>query len=101
MRLMKELPISKSSRVEVRSNDASADSGVYAGMPLIVGGGAETLDIPSIAVKCEMLQSRGPSRVNHTDETISIDSSAHRREDVFERNQSILCTVQPNSPPNP
>jgi hypothetical protein len=38
MRSMKELPISRSSRVGIRLKCASADSGVCAGIPLTVGG---------------------------------------------------------------
>ena len=44
MRLMNELPISRSSRVGVRSKRASVDSGLCAGIPLTVGAGAETFD---------------------------------------------------------
>lgn len=59
----------QSSRVEVRSNDASADSGVYAGMPLIVGGGVEVLamDVSSAsrrsssAVETSSMRSTSPT----------------------------------------
>ena len=55
--------------MEVRSNDASADSAVYAGMPLTVGGGAETLDMDvssasrrsSSAVETSSIRSMSPT----------------------------------------